>query len=477
MQKIKIAAAGLVFIMGAAGVVVAIKKDVQALKGWEPAEGTHLERISKKSKKLGQIREVLKHKEKAVPHLVKAVEGWTPAEAKGAMMTLGLLREAEGIPPIVAILKKEEGDAGYAAAAALSRYKDAAAPALKELASGVADHSPPIRIHVYQAMAWSRQDGLLETLAAGLEDPEESVAVAVGGLVKTRNSKSLMPHLMKALASPSKAVSDQARKGLVHNKKYVKAKAFKNILKSGKPHVRANGVRILGHLERIHAAESVEPFLEDKSPEVVVAAAQALTMMRAKFRLEKILPHLESKDAAVCAKACAVLKAQKAEAYLDQYAGLLKHGQLHTRRAAVVLLALGAKSQPGSLLKRAFIPDLIEILNVKELAQTAGDTLRIWTRWTELDNGYDEWINRWTRYKEVQSRLDAARKLTETVKGWLAGETIFEEGKPEEAITMLQKARDLYQEIIDKKLTRSGYDNEFVKINTYERRVRSHLSD
>jgi HEAT repeat protein len=485
MNKIKIAAAGLLLIVGAAGVVVAymlvsantVKKDVKALKGWEPAKGTHLERISKKSKKLGPIKVVLKHKKKAVPHLVKAVETWSPAEAKGAMMTLALLRAPEGLPLIVAVLKKEEGEAGFAAAAALSRYKEQALPTLKTLAGDVAGQAVPVRIHFYQAMAWSREEGLLETIAGGLEDADETVALAVGKLLRTRKSKKLVPPLMKALVSPAEAISEQARKGLVNNKKYIEAKTFKTALKSPKPHVRANALQVLGHLERIQAEDAVEPFLEDKSPLVVVAAAEALSMMRSKFKLEKLLPLLESDDPAVCKKACSVLKAQKAEAHQKQYTALLKHKHLHSREAGAVLLALGAKSQAGSLLQYEFIPVLIELLQTKEIAQTVGDTLRIWTRWTELDDGYDEWTDRWTRYKEVQSRIDAAKALTKTVKSWLNGKTIYEEGKPEEALRMLQKARDAYQEIIDKKLTRSGYDNEFVKLNSLERQVRSHLTD
>ncbi|MHC4599653.1 MAG: HEAT repeat domain-containing protein [Planctomycetota bacterium] len=455
MNKIKIAAAGLMLIAGAAGVVVAymlvaantIKKDVQALKGWEPSEGTRLENIDRDSKKLGQIRVVLKHKEKAVPHLVKAMETWPPSEAKGAMMALGLRRAIKGIPPIVAILRKEEGEAGYAAAAALSRYKDRAVAALKELWSGIADHAPPIRVHIYQAMAWSREKSLLETIAGGLEDPDESVAVAVANLLMKRRSKALVPPLLKALASPTEGISNGARESLVHNKKYVKAGNFKTALKSPKSHVRANALQVLGYLDRVRASETVEPFLEDKSPQVVAAAAEALSMMRSKFKMEKILPLLESDDPEVCKKACAVLKAQKAEAFLKEYTALLKHKHLHVRAAGASLLALGAKSQPGSLLKRDFIPILIELLQVKEIAETAGDT------------------------------LDEAKNLSKTVKSWLDGETIFEEGKPEEAIRMLQKARDLYQEIIDKKLTRRGYDNEFVKLNSIERQVRSHLSD
>jgi hypothetical protein len=42
---------------------------------------------------------------------------------------------------------------------------------------------------------------------------------------------------------------------------------------------------------------------------------------------------------------------------------------------------------------------------------------------------------------------------------------------------MVHKAKDLYQEIIDKNLSTHEYDREFVKLNSLERQVRTLLMD
>ncbi|MHC5040203.1 MAG: HEAT repeat domain-containing protein, partial [Planctomycetota bacterium] len=218
MPKIKVVLSGFVLAIGITGIAVVyilisgstIKKDVSKLKGWKPAKGISLNHVPKKNKKLGPINKVLKHKAKAVPYLVDALQKWEPEESKGVMIALGLLRAEKGLEPLVAVLKKEEGEAGAVAALALATYKEKSVSTLKGVAEGAADLTPPVRKHLYKAMVLSRNKDLFPSLLAALEDPDEGVAVYVAKSISSRKSESLVAGFLKGLQSGIQGVSDHS---------------------------------------------------------------------------------------------------------------------------------------------------------------------------------------------------------------------------------------------------------------------------
>jgi HEAT repeat protein len=483
MPKVKLIAGGFVLLVGIAGIVAAymivsansVNKDVNALKGWEPPKGVRLERLSKKTKKMGALSKVLKHKTAAVPYLVEAVKTWGSSEAVGAMMALALLGAPEGIPPLVGILKRSEGEGGHAAAAALGRYRGKAVPALKEASSGAEDYPTAVRSNLYKAMAWSRSDDLVEVMAGGLKDPEAEVAVTVADLLATRKSKGLVAPLMESLASDAPALSESAVKGLIHNKKFLKVDQFKAPLASPKPHVRANALTVLGRLDRVFASKLVKPCLEDSAPLVRVAAAESLFEMSEKVKPAKILPLLESDEAVVTERAAEILRNLKDTSAQDKYIALLDHKNLHTRKAAVVLLGVCAKSDPGYLIDHPFVEKLIGFLKHPELAAESADALRLWTRQHSLENSHEEWIEWWEVKRELEKRLKEARGVYTTVKKWLDDGEIRKEGRAREAVDMIQKAISIYEEIKEKNLSRRGYENEVQKLILLQRQASTHL--
>jgi len=485
MSKIKLVLAFFVLAAGIAGVVVVsllvsanqVNKDVKALKAWEVPEGTALERLKKKSKKLGEIREVLKHKEDAVAPLMEAMKAWGPEECAGVMMALAMLEAKEGIPPILEILKNQEGTLGYVSAACLGHYEDKAVPALKDASSGMAELPAPVRMHLYQAMAWTREDSMEELLAQGLKDPDESVAVAVAELLDIKRNEVLVAPLLESLASDSPALSKASVNPLVNNKKHLKAKQLEKHLKSKKEHVRANAATVLGYFERVFASRIVLPLLEDASPAVIVAASEALLMMGENVKPDTLLPLLEATEPEVVETASSVLKKIGASAAKAKFNELLDSKQAHTRKAAAMLLGTCAKSQPGNLLEEPHIPKLIEMLLDKDLVETAANTLRLWTGVRSLDNGHGEWKKWWERYSERKKRENEAEQIYTTIKTWLGDGTIHEEGKAEKAVEMIQRAKDLYQEIIDANLSSHQYDGKFVKLNSLLRRAQTHLGN
>lgn len=483
MQKIKLVLAGMVLAAGIAGVVVVssilsgnrIKKDVTALKSWEVPKGVAAERISKKSKKLGEIKVVLQHGEKAVAPLLDALGSWPAEETKGVMVALALLGEDKGVGPVCDRMKEGEGDAAAVAAAALGIYGKKAVPPLKKLAEGLGDLPPAVRSRAYQAMAWTRADELLGALAGGLKDADATVAALAAELLSTRKSEALVQPLLEALGSDIEALSAAAARGLVHNKSDVKPAQLEPFVKSATPHVRAHAAEVLGYMDRIFANRMVAGLLEDSSPKVVVAAADALHMMGEKVKSETVLPLLETADDAVVEAAAGVLLKIKAEDHKDRYTSLLTHKNPVTRKAAAKLIALCAKSNPGSLMGEACIPALIEMLKDADLAETAGNALRLWTREHSLDNDPASWTRWWEVYRERQRREDEAKAIYDQVKAWLDSGEI--QDRAQEGVDLIEKAKDLYQEIIDKNLSPRSYDNEFMKLNVLERQARTHLMD
>ncbi|MHC4778279.1 MAG: HEAT repeat domain-containing protein [Planctomycetota bacterium] len=485
MSKIKLVLAGFVFVVGITGAVVvymivssgAIKKDVEALKGWQPPEGSRIQRIYKKKKKLRKISKVLKHKGAATPHVLEALKAWPPAEAKGVMVTMGLLRSPEGIPALVDIIKKDEGEGGLTAAAALSWYKEKAEAALKDLGSGVSDHSPAVRTNIYRSLGWSKVDSLLETIAAGLQDSDENVAITVGNLLKSRKSDILVPPLLGALESSSEGLSSAASKGLIHNLKSLKPKMLEKPLSSSTEHVQANALQVLGHMDRAFVSRIVEPYLENDSAVVSIAAAEALAKMGEKFKLEKVLRHLESADAEACKRTVAVLKEKKADAFQGQYTTLLTHAQIHTRIAAAELLTLCAKSNPGYHTDNPSVLPLIDLLEVEGATETAANTLRVMTREHGMDDNSADWKKWYKRISELESRLKVARTTYTKIKKWLGGDEIHEEGRPQEAVDLIDKAVTMYEEIENNNLSRRGWDNEIQKLMVLRRQAMTHLMD
>lgn len=481
MKIVKLAALGVIAVFGAAAVVAVflivsankVKKDVEALKGWK-SEGRALEKIKKDSKNIGPIKNVLVHEGKAVPHLVKAVRSWTPEEAVAAMIALGLLQAAEGIAPLVEILKKDEGEGGKAAAAALSRFKGKAAEPLKQVAQGIGDLPPAVRLHVYQAMAWTYEEALLGTVSAGLKDPAPEVALAVGGLLSARKAELLVAPLLEALGSDSPELAKAAVQGLVSNKESFKVDALDGALKSPKAHVAAGALGVLGKMDRIFAAKKATPLVEDPREEVAVAAAEALLEMGEKVPPAKIVAHLESKNAEIAERTAKVLQAARAVDLKDRYVALLAHENPHTRKAAADLLRLCAKADPGNLLAEPAIPALMELLKEPDLAPSAAHTLRVLTRNETSGDNFVEWDRWWTRYKEVQSRINEAEGNYVKVKAWEESGEVRQ--KVQEAIALLERALELYEEIPEKGLDSRTFDNECTRIGVLLRQVRTHLA-
>ena len=484
MAKIKLAAVGFVILIGAAAVVAVflvvsgnkVKKDVDALKTWKP-EGRALELVTRKSKKIAPIEAVLQHEAKAVPLLVKAVQTWTPEEAQGAMIALGLLQAPEGIPALVEVLKMDEGAGGYAAAAALSRYKDKAVDALKSLAQGAAGLPAPVRLHIYQAMAWTNETALVPPAAAAIKDSAPEVALPMAEILKHRKSGALVPVWLEALETGSDDLSRIAALGLVANVESLKVDVIEGALKSSRPCSAAGALAVLGKMSRTYASRKAVPFLDDQREEVAVAAAEALSEMGEKVPSAKVAPLLESKTPAVAERAAKVLKQANAADLKDRYVALLSHANSHTRKAAAELLRLCAKAQPGDLLDEPAIPLLIELTRQPELATAAAGTLRLLTRADVESDSFPEWDRWWTTTKEIRTRIKEAEANFAKVKAlYEAGELAGRVKEVKEAVALLDRSLELYTEISEKGFSTNTYDNECQRIQVLMRQVRTLLS-
>ncbi|GEM_PF-3569991 len=479
MPKVKLVLGGFALAAAIAGIVIVysivqgnkVKNDVADLEGWAPSKGQSLQNLKKK--KSGQVGLVVKYGESAVPHLLEALQTWEPADAVGVIMALGFMEVPEALPTLVEILKKEEGKAGVAAAAALGNYEEKASSALEELAGDLSGLPPSVRLHAYQAMAWTGDDGLLEAIANGLSDEDESVAVAVAEMTARREGKVLAEPLLKALRSERPAVSDAAVQGLVRNKTFIDIEDVEPLLASDKIHVQANAVTLMGYLDRILASRKVRPFLEKDDPRLAVAAAEALLRMDEVLDGTKIVHVLEHKDPELVRRTAMVLKRLNKGEPRDKFIEMLKSDSAHTRNAAAELIALSATSEPGAFLEDPAVPALIELLKDPETVEAAARTLHLMTREHALDEGYGEWKAWWEEYKKLYSRLNEARAIYKKIKAWKDEDELRD--RPREALDLIHKARSLYDEIEEKGLSRRGYDNEVRRLIMLERAARTYL--
>jgi hypothetical protein len=339
------------------------------------------------------------------------------------------------------------------------------------------DLAPAVRLHLHQAMAWSHEDALLPLVAEGLKDPAPEVALGAAQLLAARKDPSLTAPLLQALGSDSPELSKAAAVGLVANKESLKVEAFEEALKSPKAHVAAGALTVLGKMDRIFAARKVLPFVEDAREEVAAAAAESLVELEEKVSPAKVAPLLESKNAEVTERAEKVLNRLRAADLKDRYVALLPHAQLHTRLAAVKLLRLCAKVEPGNLLAEPAVAALIEVTKTPELAAEAAHTLRLMTREDAVGDSFSEWDRWWGNYREVQSRINEADGNYVKVKAWVESGEV--RGKVKEAVALLERAIELYEEIQDKgyRTRNINIDNECNKISVLMRQVRTLLME